>query len=166
MISERRNRIQVPRGSAVELATSGQSGMARKFESRPDRWAGPLLASTLVMLLGGVGVAVVVAVGGGDPLVCLVLIGCLIFCVLIFGYLLRAVPSNTLSSQFGWTRSRQARPENEYSPEAIRTRHRYGTNHPPTVEEIRDMKDGLHNWVPSRDRRQKPSGGREKRTED
>ncbi len=39
----------------------------------------------------------------------------------------------------------------KYEPKLVRQRPAsYGTNHPPSAEEIRDLSDGLRNWVPSK----------------
>ena len=59
------------------------------------------------------------------------------------------LPSDCLSI-FTWGR-RSA--EAEYTPSLIRTKPKtFGTNRPPTVEEIRDLKDTNRNWVPSNTR--------------
>lgn len=133
--------------------------MSGKFQHRPDRRAGPLLASSLVVLLGGLGVAVIVAVGGTDPLLIVLLAAGLALLLLFMGFGLRTTPSSTLSALYGWVRSRNARPPKEYAPRIRREERDYGTNQPPTADELRELKDGTKTWVPSSTpRREKPRG--------
>ena len=52
-----------------------------------------------------------------------------------------------------FTRGRRSA-EKEYTPRLIKSKSEsYGTNRPPTAEEIRDLKDNPRNWVPSNTRR-------------
>ncbi|SFI76205.1 hypothetical protein [Planctomicrobium piriforme] len=124
--------------------------MTRNFDVRPDRRAGPLLASTLVMLLGAVGASAVIAGSGGDPYIGLLIFLGVIGAALIFGYVMRSTPSTTLTSRFGWLASKDARPADDYLPRAMRIKRSYGTNHPPTVEEVKDLKGSVNNWVPAK----------------
>ncbi|MCA8997242.1 MAG: hypothetical protein KDA80_09650 [Planctomycetaceae bacterium] len=124
--------------------------MAGNHGIRPDKRSGPLLASALVVFLGGLGVAIIMAAGGADPAAGLTIFGAglgLIFCLALLG---RAVPSTTLSDLYGWVTSKDSRPAVDYEPRAVgQRRHEYGTNRPPTAEEVREMKESPNCWVPN-----------------
>ncbi|HWL08719.1 MAG TPA: hypothetical protein VNQ76_09950 [Planctomicrobium sp.] len=124
--------------------------MSHRFDVRPGRLAGPIFASGLVILLGALGVAITVAAGGGDAwITCAVFVG-IIFATPLLGLLFRANPGNLLANRFGWMTVRNPNDESDYLPRAMRTRRRhFGTNQPPTVEEIREAKENLNNWVPA-----------------
>jgi hypothetical protein len=130
--------------------------MSGKFEGRPDRRAGPLLASSLVMLLGALGIAILAAAGGKDPYIGLFVFLGALGGVLVFGYLVQHLPTGTMSTRFDWMKSKDARPANDYAPQPRRPRRQhYGERQPPSVEDIRDLKEGLNNWVPSNAPRRK-----------
>lgn len=134
--------------------------MSHHFDPRPDRRAGPLLASAMVIFLGGVGVAVVVAAGGGNPEAILFIFGGVILLVLLMSLFGRAVPTGTLERLYGWVGSKQARPAMDYMPKTAREKSiRYGTNQPPSVDELRDLKDGPNTWVPGRNPKSRRSLG-------
>ncbi|MEW4488745.1 hypothetical protein AB1L42_11715 [Thalassoglobus sp. JC818] len=111
---------------------------------------GSILASTFVLLTGAIGLLFVIAVTGGDPYTSIIS-GVITFvglCLLVF--LIRATSSLSPKNVYNWVFSKQARPEAEYQPRRAREASRsYGDNRPPNAEELRDMKDGLRNWVPS-----------------
>lgn len=124
--------------------------MAGNFDSGPSRASAPLLATFLVSLLGAFGVAFIVVASGATNLT-----GMLTFIAVLAGIigaalLVRAISREVGNHAYDWIRSRHARPANEYAPEMRRSRRpQPGANAPPSVDEIRDLKDGLHNWVPS-----------------
>jgi hypothetical protein len=123
--------------------------MSGEFDKPPSRVTGPLLAATIVLFLGTFGAAAIIAGGGGDPLTALVTFGGGLMFILCAGWLLGRTGA-TSTSIYQWVFSREARPQYDYTPKPRSARHReFGTNHPPTVDEIREMKDGLRNWVPS-----------------
>mgnify|MGYP005612205967 CR=1 FL=1 len=122
--------------------------MRKKFEVRPDRHSGPILAAALVILLGGIGTSTVTGLSGGNAWTVMSLFGGASILILFLGVVLR--PKSTLASAFEWVRSKQARPDDAYTPKAVRTRQSYGDNRPPTAEEVHDLKGGPNNWVPSR----------------
>jgi len=134
--------------------------MSDKFEVRPGRLAGPLLASGLVILLGALGIALTIAAGGGNGFTAFIVFLAIILCTPLIALLFRSRPVNLLASRFGWMTVRDPNDTGDYVPRAMRQRRRNATNHPPTVEEIREVKEGLNNWVPA-------AGGRspKKRTE-
>lgn len=124
--------------------------MSEKFDGRPNRLIAPLFASSFVCVIGAVGVTIVIILSGGNLVAASGLLLFLACCIILGVLLLRVVPATTLEATYSWVRSRHAKPENEYDPKrAATTRKSYGTNHPPTAEEVRELKDGLNNWVPS-----------------
>ncbi len=124
--------------------------MSDRFEVRPGRFAGPILASGLVLLLGGIGVLATVVVGGGNPYFGLgVFVGVLVG-MLLLGLLLRSKPVDTLASRFGWMTVRDPNDPGDYIAKAMRIKRRHtGTNQPPTVEDLREARESLNTWVPS-----------------
>lgn len=80
----------------------------------------------------------VLAIGGG---------------LVVLSILLRLKPD--LPSQCLWLFSRgRGSFSDEYEPRLIKSvPTTFGTNQPPTVEEIRELKDTPRNWVPSRTRK-------------
>jgi hypothetical protein len=123
--------------------------MNSHFDSRPNPQTGPILASSLVMLLGVVGVAAIIAFGGrGSSQAVFLLCGAILVPMFLL-FLLRSRPQNLVAEKFRWLGSRDRLPQLDYLPEAMRQRRRYGTNAPPSVSEVRELKDGLNNWVPN-----------------
>ena len=121
------------------------------FKFRSDRNSGGLFASTVVLtvaLFGALFVgmlsspnqpAIVWLTGGGG------LLG--LFLVV---WLLRDRPNSSLRDSFGWLSRRTKEQTVDYDPQLIKSGpQRFGTNLPPSVEEIRDLKDNERNWVPS-----------------
>jgi hypothetical protein len=69
---------------------------------------------------------------------------------LLVVWLLRDRPEGSLRESFAWLSRKPAEAPVDYEPKVKRAeRVRYGTNRPPTAEELRDLKDGDRNWVPS-----------------
>ena len=125
--------------------------MAAEFRSSFRKIAGSILASMLVLIFGGLGIVLGLMIAGRDAkflfwTVLIVVVGL----TAIFS-LIRACTSVNVRGQYLWVFGRKTSAEPEYEPKrATRTVQAYGDNRPPTVEEVRDMKDGLHNWVPAR----------------
>jgi hypothetical protein len=124
-------------------------GISQDMEKRPSRIAGPLLASMLVVLYGAIGAAVLIAGGGGNPLTALLILGGVLILFGLFAYFIQSIPRSPMDSAYSWIRSRQARPDDLYLPKIRRSRQHYGENAPPTVDDVRELKEGLNNWVPS-----------------
>lgn len=123
--------------------------MSREFHYEPNRRTGSLLASFIVGLLGLVGAGVVVAGGGGDPMVVFSIFGCT-FGVLVGILWLGARASQTATSIYHWVFSQESRPSDLYVPRPRpTTRTIYGTNTPPSLDQIKDAKDAGNTWVPS-----------------
>ncbi|WP_437203084.1 hypothetical protein [Planctomicrobium sp. SH664] len=123
---------------------SGSSG------NRNRELLGPLLATIIVLFYGGVATAIVLAAGGSDPVIGLLIFFGLSGVTLVVAYLLQAfgsVPMHPLA----WFKRRKADPLAVYNPEPRQRapRETYGTNRPPSVEEVRDAKDSPRNWIPA-----------------
>ncbi|WP_437225630.1 hypothetical protein SH661x_004155 [Planctomicrobium sp. SH661] len=125
------------------------AAMPANFQFRPDRRSGPLLASTLVLFLGAIGAAVVVTASGTNPYVGLAIFAGFAAIVPVFVFLLRVSPQRTLTSLYSWIKSREFRETEEYKPKAVRSVRDYGTNRPPSVADLKELKNGTNNWVPS-----------------
>lgn len=123
--------------------------MAGNFNIRPDRRSGPLLASAIVLFLGALGVAIVVTASGQNPYQALLVFVVFAAVVPVLALLLRATPQRTLHSLYSWIRSRKEMESRIYQPRAVRTKVRYGTNLPPSAADVKDLKGGTSNWVPS-----------------
>jgi hypothetical protein len=135
--------------------------MGNSYKFRSDRNSGGLFASTVVLTLFVFGGIVVGSVAfPRDPgTVWLVAGGGFLF-ILLMVWLLRDRPQGTLRESFSWMSRRSSEPSVDYEPRVIKAeRSRYGTNRPPTAEEIRDLKEGDRNWVPSNT----PAGQRRRR---
>lgn len=130
---------------------------------KPQRAAGSLLASIFVLMGGFLSCAAVIFAFSREPRGPLFILGGSFAGVSLLLWLLRDRPAAGQRQRFAWVFSRGARPKSlDYQPKLIRsTPHSYGTNHPPTVEEVRDLKGTPRNWVPSN----LPSGRRSPRGE-
>jgi hypothetical protein len=121
------------------------------YRFRSSRNSGGVFASTVVLTIAIFGGIVVgsVAFPRNTGIVWLVAIAGFIF-TLMMVWLLRDRPTGSLRESFAWLSRKPAEAPLDYEPKAKRPeRVRYGTNRPPTAEELRDMKDGDRNWVPS-----------------
>ena len=116
------------------------------------RSAAAWLATCLVVLGGTLACLVVIFAGAGDPLPGLVsFAGCLLGVSLL--RLMREKPTNEVRRQHSlWLLRRPpAPPRVSYQVRKQTTKPSVtGTNTPPTAQEIRELADGLHNWVPAR----------------
>jgi hypothetical protein len=107
----------------------------------------------LVMVQAVTGVAFVLVLIADDPDKAFLLIAGGIFLLAVVGAWLYSRPASLLSDTMSWVLSRKARPDRvDYlmarKPVSFR---RFGTNTPPSVDQIRDLKSGTtNNWVPSR----------------
>jgi hypothetical protein len=131
------------------------------YKFRSSRNSGGVFASTVVLTLFTFGV--IVAGSAAFPrqpgMVWLIAIGGAILSLLIV-WLLRDRPDGSLRDSFAWLSRKPREASIDYQPQVKRPdRVRYGTNRPPTAEELRDMKEGDRNWVPSNT----PAGNRRPR---
>jgi len=117
-----------------------------------SRVAGSIMASILVLMVGMVGVCAVAFMVNPEqaPTSLLVVFGSLaLFILLVLGVMPRvSLPTGNVA----WFNRRKAREEYlGYDPKLDKpVVQRFGTNAPPTVEEVRELKDTNRTWVPSR----------------
>jgi len=128
--------------------------MWENMKFRSDRNAGGLLASTIVLTVAFFGAVMVGLLAfPRDPRIPWFIGGGIVLFILLFVWLMRDRPSNSLRDSFGWlVGRRKEKLYPEYEPRLIKEDpHRYGTNHPPTLDEIRELKDSSSetNWVPA-----------------
>lgn len=91
-----------------------------------------------------------------DLYLALILIGGYFALGMLFVSLINGRSELPSTRHFFFGRRHRNAPPCGYTPRMHRARPaQYGTNRPPTVEEIRELADGPRNWVPS-----KLSGGR------
>lgn len=116
---------------------------------RPSKMIAPLLATAIILLIGtAFCIAILLAFGEGKPLPIAVAIGS----ALLFGMLLwswRDRPQAEKRGLIAWMLQRNQQPElASYRLGVIRHKQEYGRNQPPTVEQLRDLKDPTRTWVP------------------
>ena len=123
--------------------------MPHQFHYEPNRRAGSLLATFIVMFLGTFGSAVMVAGAGGDPSIVFTVFGSIGGICIAIIWLSRDA-SHALSDAYSWVASRKAKPSDAYIPRPRAHQRVYGTNAPPTVDDLRDAKESGRTWVPNR----------------
>ncbi len=116
-----------------------------------------MLATAAVLFLGAMGASVIVAAMGSDPTLALVIFGSSIGLLVCLIVLLKNTASTPVSNSFLWVFSRQARPEMPYTPSFKTVEQRYGSNKPPTLEELHELKDDTRTWVPSNEKSRRSS---------
>lgn len=127
--------------------------MPGEFKNSHNKFAGSILASALVGLLGALGIAFIVAGGGGDPVLALSILGGMLFLLMCAIWLLNRLTVTSAKECYKWVFSKNARPDQEYIPQRRATRSgKHGENRPATAEDVKEMKDDLRNWVPSNTR--------------
>ncbi|MBX3444090.1 MAG: hypothetical protein KF774_16925 [Planctomyces sp.] len=120
---------------------------------RPDRHSSSIAAAMLVLLQAAVGAAFVLVLVTDAPDRTFLLVGGAILVGAGAFIWLLSRHAGGLKDSMLWVFSRKARPEPlDYAisrrPVSFR---RFGTNAPPSVDQIRDLKSGTtNNWVPSR----------------
>jgi hypothetical protein len=126
--------------------------MWNDFKFRSDRNVGPVVGACIVFMLGGLCFLVVgsLAYPQDNRIPVLIALGFL-FGAFSFVWLTQTGPRSTMRERFSWIGSKRHREGiGKYEPQLIRQRPvRYGTKQPPTIDEIRDLKDSPTNWVPS-----------------
>ena len=126
--------------------------MWENYKSRSDRNVGPILGATIIIMLGGFCILMVgtLTTSGNSEVPAIIAVSFVLGSLFIL-WLLRDRPRSTMRERFSWIgskRHREAIPE--YQPKIVRERPvRYGTKQPPTLDEVRDLKDSPTNWVPS-----------------
>ena len=123
------------------------------WEFRPsyNKVAGSILASAFVVMTGAIGLAFALVIAGGDPQFSVWVFVLTLIPLVLLAWLIRATLAVDVRGAYHWVLGRKPKSEEEYVPKkAKRAERTYGSNRPPTSEELRDMKDGLRNWVPNR----------------
>ncbi len=132
--------------------------MGDDLRFRPSRMVAPLLA-TLITLVLGTAFCIVIVLGAGEarPGPILVAVGgALGFGLMLWSW--RDRPQANQRNLFGWMISRRHRAEqSSYRLSVIRHKHQYGQNQPPTLDQIREIKDPTRTWVPTRGTGDTPS---------
>lgn len=126
--------------------------MWENYKSRSDRNVGPILGATIIIVLGGFGIVVIgTLTSSGSAEVPALIAAAFVLGSLIVLWLMQGRPRSTMRERFSWIGSKRHRESiPEYQPKIIRERPvRYGTKRPPTLDEVRDLKDSPTNWVPS-----------------
>lgn len=124
--------------------------MTGDFQSSHNKVAGSILASTLVFLIGALGIAVVTAAGGGDPVWTLIVVGGAVVIFLLLSWLLKQASITSARACYSWVFSKNARPQADYEPRKRTQRgKRYGEQRPASADDVRDLKDDARNWIPS-----------------
>ena len=126
--------------------------MSDNFKYRSDRNVGPVLAASIVITLGGGCLLVLGSFAFPRDLHIPILIAAaFILGALFVIWQLQDRPKSTLRERFSWIGSKRHREGiNEYEPKIVReSARRYGTRRPPTLDDVRDLKDSPTNWVPS-----------------
>lgn len=130
--------------------------MADPLGQRPNRNIAPFLAA--MVLLGGVGACVGIMLISGEtgpaP------IGVAVGGAFAFGLLLWSLRDRPVAQQRSWYSWVFHRPRQRHvsvEVRSIRPRAQFGTNQPPTLEQLKQLKDDTRTWVPSQGRGGRPS---------
>jgi hypothetical protein len=120
---------------------------------QPDRRAAPLIATAFVLLGGAAAcLGIIFAFGEAKPVPIAIACGSIVGLAVVL-WLLRDKPEAKQRHWFSWVLARNARPaRSSYRPKAAPQAQQFGTNRPPTVEEVRELKSDLRTWVPSQTR--------------
>ncbi len=131
--------------------------MSGSFKFRSDRNSGGLFASTVVLTVALFGALFVGMLSNPDqPAIVWIAGGGGLLFLFVLVWLLRDRPNSGLRDSFGWLSRRTKEQSVDYDPQLIKSGpQRFGTNLPPTADEIRELKDGDRNWVPSNVSRRK-----------
>jgi hypothetical protein len=140
----------------VSIRHGCNSAMLGDFQNSNSKVAGSILASVLVFLVGGFGAAFVAAAGGNDPVVVLEIMGGVAVLCISLLWLLNVMTKVSPKACYNWVFSKNARPNADYEPRRRNESRRrneeragYGTNHPSSVEELKEIRDDSRTWVPS-----------------
>lgn len=128
---------------------SGHSHMGDNLNYRPNRTLAPLLATAAILLMGtAFCIAIIFAFGEAKPIPVAIAIGSAIgFGILM--WLLRDKPTAEKRNWFAWvSRKKDHAEQDAYRVAVIRHKHNYGDNRPPTLDELRELKDPTRTWVP------------------
>jgi hypothetical protein len=119
---------------------------------KPDRNFAPLLASFLVLLGGLIACVVIVFAGGGmKPELIMMVVGLTLGFGLLL-WLLRDKPEAQRRSLYSLMFHRPKKVHHEYSIKRVQRERASEERRPPTLEELREMRDQTRTWVPSSSR--------------
>ncbi len=168
-VTQQRNARCKPSSNQQRLYSGGCSGkiapvQLRWIESRekrlpgnlqpgPNRNFAPLLA-TFCVLVGGViaCAAIVLAAGEFHPRPILIAAGSMVGLIILI-WLLRDRPEARKRDWYAWVKHRNARPARSvYEIRKTRAPVEYGTNAPPTLDDLREARENIKTWVPSNSR--------------
>ena len=132
------------------------------YKYRYERNSGGLFASTVVLTVALFGALFVGLVANPNQPAIVWIIGAAgLLALMLLVWLLRDRPNSSLRDSFGWLSRRSKEQTLDYDPQLIKSGpQKFGTNLPPSVEEIRELKDTDRNWVPSNASRRKTVRGR------
>jgi hypothetical protein len=108
-----------------------------------------LLATTIVVVGGTAACLVVILPFASKPFWPMTIVVAGVLGLAFLTWLLSEAPKNRLlDSEFFWLTRRVPKTEREYVPRIRRSR-KTGTNQPPTLEQVRNLKENTSTWVPS-----------------
>ena len=127
--------------------------MGDDLHFRPNRMIAPLMATAVILLLGtAFCVAIILAFGEARPLPIAIAVGSAATFALII-WSLRDKPEARKRQWFGWLARREQDHERKlYRVAAVQRKLEYGKNQPPTLEQLRELKDPTRTWVPAQKR--------------
>lgn len=128
--------------------------MGDDLRYRPNRMIAPLMATAAILLMGtAFCVALIFAFGEAKPVPVAIAVGSAVgFGILL--WLLRDRPTAEKRGWFAWIKRRGAQDEQDFFRVAmIRRQQKFGDNRPPTLDELREIKDPTRTWVPRSQRR-------------
>ena len=128
--------------------------MPENMKFRSSRNSGSLLASAIVLMVGFLGVTVVTVLAfPQNPWAPWGVAAGMLFVIMLFVWAFRDKPEATLRERFRWLSRKQDAVVPDYTPRRRRSRtDDDGPKRPPTLDEIRELKDTDRNWVPSNTR--------------
>lgn len=120
-----------------------------------------VFAASIVIAMGLGACALVAALLGDDLRVPMWLLGGGLSLLLLFQWLmLRSYDSGEGWIQriyYAWALKHRKKPELDYQVKVIRPTAAAGSNRPPTVAEIRELKENPHTWIPKRPNQNPPA---------
>jgi len=124
--------------------------MGSQHSFDPERRAGTWFATAMVFFLGSIGASIIAAAGGGDPMVVMIIFGCVLALTLVFLWAAPKVATPSVTSLYAWAMSRKPQPEEDYTVRPRKSERVYGTHAPPTAEDVKEAKEqSLRTWVPA-----------------
>ena len=124
--------------------------MTHDFHVRPSRQSGSVLAATIVLSVGTVGGAIFTGVATQDAESVMYCVGGGVAAIFTLLWFSTSRAGGYVSEQLGYLLARHQQDSLDYHPEQKRPKSTdYGTHRPPTVEEVRELKENTNTWVPA-----------------